>query len=329
MKVFTEFFLILALGCSLGCNNVKDLQPIDPEVVPPTAVEALKRRYPSADDILMKTLVLNKLWHTSFKSNASQYETQLSATAIVGPVIRKADGDFSFYKSLTDQLSIKGGEFSDLRIVEGTTKNIGPIIYYDALMNYRLNGKSYQLHYSSVGESDQIRLISNFSTYYVLQPEDIPQQIVKFFSDNSLSLVDNDIYVFVDPAGLKTYRAYLKALWAPNPAHYAICFDKDFNLTWIGQNSDGSAVVPTVNSEIGRAELLAKSSKYIIDFKPIVGAFQTSFKGLQSVRYLFTKTNFETDGGSSKSIVESWQILTNPASEPVLSEEYMGYITRN
>lgn len=110
MRVVSNFLLMTILYCAVGCG-INDIQPTDTELVPVTVAETIKRRYSLAQDILLKTLISNKLWQANFTSNASEYETQVNATAIVAAVTAKGGNDFSFYKHFTDQLSIKGGEF--------------------------------------------------------------------------------------------------------------------------------------------------------------------------------------------------------------------------
>lgn len=320
MRLFTSFFKLLVFCLFIGCNQVDDIQPADTEQVPVTAIQAIKNRYPVAEDILFKTLVKNKLWKVSFNSNSSAFETQVNETAITAPVLRKAGSDFSFYKGLTDRLAIKGGVFSDLKVDDN---DMG---LHSAFMNYELNGKAYRLHYQLAGSSHQITLLSDFSTYYVLPDAEVPAKIVKFFSDHSVLLTDYGVFVIVGMDGQKTYGVYYKPGWTGFATPFSnLYFDKNADLMWSAYNSDGSQVVHKTNSDLGFPLLLEKTAKDLKDFNQnMTGAIHTSFNGLQSIQYAFGKAVYGAD--SSVITMESWYLLLNPISEKVFVETYEGFV---
>jgi hypothetical protein len=320
MRLFANFLWVTVFCFFVGCNQVDDIQPADTEQVPVTAIQAIKTRYPYAEDILFKTLVTSKLWKVNFKSKNDAYETQVNETAITAAVLRKAGADFSFYKGLTDRLAIKGGVFSDLKVDDNDNG------LHSAFMSYRLNGKGYQLHYRLAGSSHQITLLSDFSSYYVLPETDVPAKIKKFFSDHSVLMTDYGVFVIVGMDGQKTYGVYYKPGWTgfatPSSNLY---FDKNGDLMWSAYNSDGSPVVHKTNGDLGFSQLLEKTGKDLKDFdQNLTGAIYTLFNGLQSIQYAFAKGVYGSD--SSILTMESWYLLLNPMSEKVIVETYEGFI---
>ncbi|HWV28685.1 MAG TPA: hypothetical protein VN038_03485 [Dyadobacter sp.] len=308
------FITIICLSMLIGCNKVVDVQEPDTETVPEATITAIKTDYPNAEKFVFKTLLKDKLWKAKFVSNASNFETQVSPTAIVAQVYRETS-DITLYKDLTDKLKVKGGAISGVQLADKATDN-------GARMKYVFNGKPFLLNYYVLNDWHIIKLTSKApSESIALEVVDLPENIQSFCQQKAISLTNATINLITDSEGKKAYYLY------PASQLYPVIFSEAGELLWIARNSDGSNVVNKPNNEVGNAELLAKVSEGYEDFTtPTSVAFESHFDGLKSIRYVFQKKSGVE--GTRTFINELREVFVNAATGEIIYDQYSSYVFR-
>ncbi len=308
------FVTIISLSILIGCNKVVDVQEPDTETVPDATITAIKNDYPDAAKFVFKTLLKDKLWKAKFISNASNFETQVSPTAIVAQVYRESS-DLTLYKNLTDKLKVKGGSISGVQLADKATDN-------GARMKYVFNGKPFLLNYYILNDWHIIKLTANApSESFVVDTGDLPAAIQLFCQQKSISLANSTTNLITDSDGKKTYYIY------PAAQLYPLIFSDAGDLLWIARNSDGSNVVNKANNEVGTAELLAKVTEGYEDFTtPTNVAFESQFDGLKSVRYVLQKKSGVE--GTRTFINELREVFVNATTGEIIYDQYSSYVFR-
>lgn len=308
------FVTILCLSILIGCNKVVDVQEPDTETVPEATITAIKNDYPNAEKFVFKTLLKDKLWKAKFVSNASNFETQVSPTAIVAQVYRESS-DITLYKDLTDKLKVRGGAISGVQLADKATDN-------GARMKYVFNGKPFLLDYYILNDWHIIKLTSKApSESIALEVVDLPENIQSFCQQKAISLTNATINLITDSEGKKAYYIY------PVAQLYPVIFNEAGELLWIARNSNGSNVVNKPNNEVGNAELLAKVSEGYEDFTtPTAVAFEAQFDSLKSIRYVFQKKSGVE--GTRTFINELREVFVNAATGEIIYDQYSSYVFR-
>ncbi|MGG7665251.1 hypothetical protein [Dyadobacter sp. BHUBP1] len=308
------FVTILCLSILIGCNKVVDVQEPDTETVPEATITAIKNDYPNAEKFVFKTLLKDKLWKAKFVSNASNFETQVSPTAIVAQVYRESS-DITLYKDLTDKLKVRGGAISGVQLADKATDN-------GARMKYVFNGKPFLLDYYILNDWHIIKLTSKApSESIALEVVDLPDNIQSFCQQKAISLTNATINLITDSEGKKAYYIY------PVAQLYPVIFNEAGELLWIARNSNGSNVVNKPNNEVGNAELLAKVSEGYEDFTtPTAVAFEAQFDSLKSIRYVFQKKSGVE--GTRTFINELREVFVNAATGEIIYDQYSSYVFR-
>jgi len=291
-------WLLAVLVCiaAFSCNSISDIQPPDSESVLINATQAIKSRYPQATDIQFKTLVSDLLWKATFTQQSIAYQTQVNATGIVSAVLKKLDSTFTPYQRLTDQLTIRGGTFSDLWAVDADTSST-------RVMAYTLQGITYQLTFKEAVTNKPVINLSQLPLYAITSLPELPQRIQSFFSTNSTKLRFQSGQVIQQPGGNTTYglTAIYQSGASTSSTTIPLFFDEMGNLTWIGYNASNTPVLYKPNSQVGDATMLATiSARYPGFDQPASLAFETYYDGLVSVRYVFQRATATT--------TESWEI---------------------
>jgi hypothetical protein len=308
------FITIICLSILIGCNKVFDVQEPDTETVPDATISAIKTDYPDAAKFVFKTLLKDKLWKAKFVSNASNFETQVSPTAIVAQVYRES-GDINLYKDLTDKLKVKGGTISGVQLADKATDN-------GARMKYIFNGKPFLLNYYILNDWHIIKLTAKApSESIALDAVDLPGNIQSFCQQKGISLANSTMSLITDSDGKKAYYIY------PASQLYPVIFNEAGELLWIARNSDGSAITNKPNNEVGNAELLAKVSEGYEDFTtPTTVAFESQFDGLKSVRYVLQKKSGVE--GTRTFINELREVFVNATTGEIIYDQYSSYVFR-
>ncbi len=108
MKVILFIFCLLMLG---ACNQVNDLQP-DLPGIPEEAIGVVKKEFPNATDIILKTLLDKKIWEVKFTSEKNRY-TSLANTSKMWETFRaNHDSVPALLGELLGGTSFQGGTFS-------------------------------------------------------------------------------------------------------------------------------------------------------------------------------------------------------------------------
>lgn len=308
------FITILCISIMIGCNKVVDVQEPDTETVPEATITAIKDDYPDAAKFVFKTLLKDKLWKAKFVSNASNFETQVSPTAIVAQVYRET-ADLTLYKDLTDKLKVRGGAISGVQLADKATDN-------GARMRYVFNGKPFLLNYYILNDWHIIKLTAKAPTEsFTVDTGDLPQVIQSFCQQKAISLTNATISLITDSDGKKAYYIY------PASQLYPVIFSEEGSLLWIARNSDGTNVVNKPNNEVGNAELLAKVSEGYEDFTtPTTVAFESQFDGLKSVRYVLQKKSGVE--GTRTFINELREVFVNATTGDIIYDQYSSYVFR-
>ena len=304
--------LLLFTALCSGCNNVVDVQEPDTEVVPESAITAIKTSYPDAGQFVFKTLIKEKLWKAKFSSQANTFETHVSPTAISGSVFRNS-GDASLYKGLTDKLKISGGTLANVQLLENATDNA-------ARMQYNLNGRSQLLTYYVLNDWHIVKLAAPYPVEsYTVGLPDVPEKIVSFCEQASIDLDSSQITVNEDQASKKMYIIH------PQAALFPIFFDDVGNVKWIARNSDGAALENKPNDQVGSKELFEKIKAAYVDFNVFNAlAFEATYNDLSSIRYVFQRKSGAE--GTRDFISETQEVFVNANSGEIIFEQYSSYV---
>ena len=289
---------LLAVWISTGlmaCNSINDIQPPDSDSVLLGATQAIKNKYPQAINIHFKTLIKDQLWKATFSQHTIAYQTQVNATGITSSVFKELDNDFTLYKGYTDQLTIKGGEFSNLLAVDDDTSS-------SRFMTYTFQGVPYQLTYKT-GTTQQPRInLTPMPLYYLTNRQELPQRVQAFLATNNGTLGFQSGTVIQQVDSTLTY--WVKAAYTVGPAAPALIslfFDGNGNLIWIACNEMTNPVTYTTNSQVGSTSILSATKANYPGFdSPVTLAFETYYQGLVSVRYAFKRVTTTT--------TEAWDV---------------------
>lgn len=308
------FAAIVFSSILIGCNKVYDVQEPDTETVPDSTIGAIKSEYPDAGKFVFKTLLKDKLWKAKFVSQATNFETQVSPTAIVAEVYREW-GDIALYKSLTDKLKVKGGTISGVQAVDKAPDAA-------ARMKYTFDGKPYLLNYYTLNDWHIVKLTAKAPTESIaLDTVDLPGNIQAYCRGTRTPLLNSSISLITDSDGKKSYYIY------PQAQLFPVIFSEAGDLLWIARNSDGSDIINRPNDRVGSAELLAKVSEGYEDFTtPTSVAFECDFNGLKCVRYLFQKKSGVE--GTRTFINELRDVFVNATTGEIIYDQYSSYVFR-
>ncbi|MCF0050382.1 hypothetical protein LXM25_09960 [Dyadobacter sp. LJ53] len=306
--------LLLFAALLSGCNNVVDVQEPDTEVVPESAIAAIKTSYPDAGQFIFKTLIKEKLWKAKFSSQANTFETQVSPAAISGDVFKNS-ADAGLYKGLTDKLKISGGILSNVQLLEKATDNA-------ARMQYMLNGKALLLNYYVLNDWHIVKMAAPYPVEsYTVEVSDVPEKIVSFCEAAKIELDSSQITVNEDQASKRTFIIH------PQAALFPIFFDEAGNLKWIAKNSDGTPLENKPNDKVGSAALFEKIKAGYADFNVYnTLAFEAIYDDLSSIRYVFQRKSGAE--GTRDFISETQEIFVNANSGEVIFEQYSSYVFR-
>lgn len=248
---------VLVSIAGFSCNSISDIQPPDSESILINATQAIKSRYPQATDIQFKTLVSDLLWKATFTQQSIAYQTQVNATGIVSAVLKKLDSTFTPYQRLTDQLTIRGGTFSDLWAVDSDTSST-------RVMAYTLQGITYQLTVKEAVTNKPVITLSQLPLYAITSLPELPQRIQSFFSTNSTKLRFQSGQVIQQPGGNTTYglTAIYQSGASTSSTTIPLFFDEMGNLIWIGYNANDTPILYKPNSQVGDATMLATISNH-------------------------------------------------------------------
>ena len=108
MKVSLLIFGLLMLG---ACNQVNDLQPDEPGI-PEEAIGVVKKKFPNATDIVLKTLLDKKIWEVKFASNKDRYTSLADASKMWETFRANPDSVPALLGELLGGSSFQGGGFS-------------------------------------------------------------------------------------------------------------------------------------------------------------------------------------------------------------------------
>lgn len=308
-----QVLLVMACATLAGCNKVDDVQPPDTDLVPVTAVAAVKKRYPNAADLAFETCLKGEIWIADFSANTHKLRTYVNKQEIISAVYEKLPADFAFYQSFTDRLSIQGGTFSDLMAYEGDTSSA-------RLMKYKLNGRLYTLEYKydASTATDRLMLLGpeSSATMYAAEAE-LPQPARDFFRKEGLSVSAS--YFTVGPDGTKTYMVYSQGYAWP---YY---FDEAGNLQWTMKSNNAAATkYNMLNENLGYPALLGQVNPIFSGFdKPSYESAVTDYSGVVSLRYTFQKDRIMEMGA-----FESGEVYFNAKTGRLLSDSYRAVVSR-
>jgi hypothetical protein len=323
MRLRREVLLNVIWLVLFGCNHIKDVQPEDKDIVPSSAVQAIQKSYPKARDFTFETLIKGEIWVADFSVDNARLRTQVNDSAIVSSIYERLPDDFVKFESMTDKLSIRGGEFSELLRYAGDTSTT-------RMMRYKWKGNTYLMQYQKepiLFNTDEISLTSpNASLPCYVTQDQLPQKIKQFFENNNVNLKFRFGEFSVTPTGAKSYRVYALDYDWP------IFFDDDGDLVWtLATNNSASNIYKVPNSELGYPALLAKTEPMYADFNvPDRSASKTNYSGIVSLRFTFQKhtgQQINPDGSVNRDFVnELGEVYFNANTGDLISDWYRGFI---
>lgn len=315
--------VLLTLPLLFECNHIKDVQPEDKDIVPSTAVQAIKKSYPEARDFIFESLIKGELWVVDFSVDNTKLRTQVNDSAIVSSIYERLPANFATYKALTDKCSIRGGEFSDLLRYAGDTSSA-------RIMKYHWQGDTYFLEFQKddfLFNTNRITLVSpDASLPCYVSEQQLPEKARQFFQDNNVGLKYRLGQFAVSGAEKKIYRVYALNYDFP------FFFDDDGDLIWsLVANNPANSIYSVKNSELGYPAILAKTDAMYAGFDTLTsGASKTDYNGIISLRFLFRKQTGESlnpDGSINMNYInEISEVYFNANTSDLILNYYRAFI---
>jgi hypothetical protein len=133
--------IIVCLFAVTSCNQVNDLQQVEPEPVPSKVIQHVKDQFPVAKDLVFKPLFEKRVWEVKFNSGTDQYVSLVDSLKMWETFRYTSDPAPAEITNLLKDSGFKGGTLSR------NTEDIG---FYTTpnrrnKVIYAFNGRDYVL----------------------------------------------------------------------------------------------------------------------------------------------------------------------------------------
>lgn len=221
---------ILCLFFVASCNQVNQLEPIEPEPVPAKVIAEVKHWYPDAENLVFKPLLEKLVWEVKFDQGVDKYLTLADSTKIWETYRYTSEAAPPKLLELLNKSALKGGTFSANREAIGfiMPNHRNRLIYnlygtdylFDWLyVDNRVAGAAFDMGLYSFLLNDLKVLPQSVQTYINADPN------IKFEGTEVKVMLNYEkfyeVMVSFDKAGVKTY-AYL-------------LFNETGNLRWFSR----------------------------------------------------------------------------------------------
>ena len=225
-----------------GCNQVNDLQPMEPQAVPSKVIRQVKDQFPLAENLVFKSLLEKQVWEVKFDANTGKYTSLVDSTKMWETFRANPDHLPAPMTSLLANSSFKGGTFSnnmeDVSFL--TTPNQRNKVIYNML------GEDYVFDWLFV-EQRTAGAILQKGLYLIsaANPKLLPAKIQTFIAaDPTLSFKYAEIRVLLNYD--KIYQVQVNYDRGDRKVVVDLFFDNNGDLKWFsdGFNEPAGGYVP-------------------------------------------------------------------------------------
>lgn len=268
--------LILVVALALtGCNDLKDLRPVDPGTqIPETVVKVVKTKFPNADDLVFKPILEDKIWEVKLKSDAVQYSSLVDYGKI-----------WETFKVMPDgvppvlQESLKKTAFGDGTLSAYTTAYFATTANNKLIYNYK--GEKYSFEWAGVYPNTNSSATFDLSLYRITTYDinDLPVAVRDTIKGRTgMTFVVGTTWVGLDDT--KRYHVVANQKNGDRTDRISMFFDAAGKLQWSGTDRfktgapDSSWQLEAVPTEI---------EQYIAGIPELAG-YQFESKRIHNVR---------------------------------------------
>ncbi|MCE7064589.1 hypothetical protein [Dyadobacter sp. CY326] len=265
MKAFA--LMIVCLLAITSCNQVNDLQTVEPEPIPSKVIQRVKEQFPVAKDLVFRSLLEKQVWEVKFSSGMDKYVSMVDSLKMWQTFRYNPD---SIPKQLTDLLNeggFRGGKLSE------NTEDIGfyttPNRRNKAI--YTFYGHDYVLDWLFV-DARSVSLMFSPALYFVTSPKlrELPPKMQDFFNANpDLTYDQGDIYFLLNNE--KLFDMQVSFDKDGQRVIGRMLFDSDGDLKWISRAFNE----PATPQDPSNVDEMPDAMRQYIESSPELAEFYT------------------------------------------------------
>jgi hypothetical protein len=254
-----KLILLILPAMIWSCNEVNDLQPVEPETVPQATIEIVRKAFPEAKDVVFKSLLNNKIWEAKFTSGTDKYTSLVDDVKMWETWREMPDSLPPFLQVVLDKTPFAGGNFS---------QNAEDITYYKSydrrnVATYSFRGADYFFEWF-INVTPNSPGTATFQLYKyrlnLFQEKELPSTIRKFI-DSRPELKFSTAQVLVKPDYKKQFLVALEYKKGDNTRLGNLLFDEGGNLRWIDREFNR----PEVYSEESNIKVMPPKIQQYLD----------------------------------------------------------------
>lgn len=227
-----------------GCNDVKDLRPVDPGTeIPEKVVNVVKTKFPKGEDLVFKPILEDKVWEVKLKSDADRFTSLVDYGKMWETFKIMPDGVPSALQTSLQRTAFGDGVLSAYTSAYFATTSNNKLIY-----NYK--NENYSLEWGGVFPSGNSSASFDQSLYRIASYDiaDLPtfvKDTIRTFSKATFVVG----YTWVRLDGTKSYYVMGKLNEGGTYDQLSLFFDDKGKLRWMS-NLFTQPGVPAANSNL-------------------------------------------------------------------------------
>ncbi|MDR6805347.1 hypothetical protein J2Y45_002344 [Dyadobacter sp. BE34] len=269
--------LITVLAVMLaGCNDLKDLRPVDPATqIPEKVVNVVKAKFPKGEDLVFKPILEEKIWEVKLKSDAERYSS-LVDYGKMWETFREVPGGVP--AALTEAL--QKSRFASGTLSDYTTAFFATTANNKLVFNHR--GEVYSFEWSGVGPSTPYAMFDRMKyriTTYELG--DLPGAV----ADTIKAIPGAKLfkgYTFVGMDDSKMYFVIATVSYNQYAENVSMLFDGKGKLLW----SSTKFIEIGVTGAISNLQTVPQPIQDYLNSQPELDGFEYNLKLVSDYRGL-------------------------------------------
>ncbi|NIJ53791.1 hypothetical protein [Dyadobacter arcticus] len=277
----TSALFVLSVLLITSCNQVNDLNPVDPNAEPAAAVEVVKGRFPQAQNLVFKTIITSKIWEVAFGSGVDKYTSLVDKTKMWETFRANPDSVPILLNDLLLTSSFKGGTFSE----NAEDIDFYPFAERRNRLIYTLNGADYSFNwYRYKGENYRPTNVTFDKYKYKIQfstQENFPQTLREYLTAQSLTFRFGEVRVRLNDE--KQYWIQVEFKRSGTDFLGFMLFDDKGKLKWTSREFNQ----PIPDDQVTNIETLPAVIQQHLDNSPELVGFRYYTSGLDKWRSEF------------------------------------------
>lgn len=222
---FLALITVLAVMLT-GCNDLKDLRPIDPGTeIPETVVKVVKAKFPKAEDLVFKPILEEKIWEVKLKSDADRYSSLVDYGKMWETFKEVPGGVPAALTEALQKTRFAGGTLSDYTTAFFATTANNKLVF-----NHK--GEVYSFEWSGVVPSSPYAMFDRMK--YRIATYDFAD-LPGFVADTIKAIPGAKFfkgYTFVGMDDSKMYHAMVTVSYNQYAENVSMLFDSKGKLLW-------------------------------------------------------------------------------------------------